>query len=171
MADIKNMFKSFMKQSAKLISRTTSNAVSATRYKMDEMGNSGRRRDKIAELGEKVYELSQAGVALPVELNDLLGELKELEKELEVIKSDRAAAKVASAERAAADKAERAAEKAAAKAAAAAERAAKAAAPVEAAVEADTEAAPVLDAEPVYEAAAPAEEEEAPVIDVEEEAE
>ncbi|MBQ8555187.1 MAG: hypothetical protein IJ438_04845 [Clostridia bacterium] len=144
MADFKDMFS----RGVKAINKAASSIVRTTRFKMDEMGAQSRRREAVAELGEKAYTLWQDGRVLPEELLELLSEIKTLESQLDGIRADRSAAKAAAAEANAAEKAARAA----AKAATAAERAAE---------QAGTPVAPVidLDAEPA--------EEVAPTLDIE----
>ncbi|MBQ8202401.1 MAG: hypothetical protein IJZ74_11615 [Clostridia bacterium] len=166
MADFSTTLKGLWSQSVKAVNKAATGLASATRYKMDEMGGISRRREAIAELGEKVFALSQTGVELPEEVAPLLKEIQELEAGLAELRSDRVAAKAAAAEQAAAEKAARAAEKAAAKAAAAAEKAA-----------AEAESAPVLEVEaaeetdgPIYSSAKP-DPEDVPSINVEEEEE
>ncbi len=178
MADI-NTFKKLWNDGVRTVKKAATSLVGATRYKMDEMGSVSRRRELIADLGEKVYGLAQTGAVLPEDIAPLVKEIQELESGLAELRSDRVAAKAAAAEAAAADKAARAADRAAAKAAAAeAKAAAKAAAEAAAAMEAAAaaEAAPVLDVEikveegPVYSGEMP-DEDTAPVIEVKEEPE
>ncbi len=169
MADMKMTLKNLWTQGVKVVNKAASGLASATRYKMDEMGGVSRRRELIAELGEKVYVLSQTGVELPEEVAPMIKEITDLEANLAELRSDHAAAKAAAAEAAAADKAARAAERAEAKAAAAEAKAA-AKAEAEAAAAAAT---PVLDVEPeadngpVYTGEMP-DEDDAPTIVVEE---
>lgn len=146
MANFGDKMKSFLKVSAKAVGRTATGLVSATRYKMDEMGYESRRREAIAELGAKVYEMGRNGAELPEELMALVAEISQMDEGMEELRTEHAAEKAAVAEKVAAEKAER-------KEAREADRAARAAAKA-AAGEASRQAAeeaPVVEAEPVVE--------------------
>lgn len=170
MANFGDMMKSFLKVSAKAVGRTATGLVSATRYKMDEMGYESRRREAIAELGAKVLELVRNGAELPEELTALVAEINQMDEGMEDLRTEHAAEKAAVAEKVAAEKAERKeareadrAARAAAKAAAdqAARQAAEAAeAAAEVTEEAVEENVPVYTAELTEEEEAPAEEED-----------
>ena len=138
MANFGDKMKSFLKVSAKAVGRTATGLVSATRYKMDEMGYESRRREAIAELGAKVYEMGRNGAELPEELMALVAEISQMDEGMEELRTEHAAEKAAVAEKVAAEKAER-------KEAREADRAARAAA------KAAAEEASVVEAEPVVE--------------------
>ncbi len=128
MSDFATSLKNILTKGAKFVGKTANSAAKATKYKMDEMSTLGKRRELISALGEKVFELTKQGLALPEEASCLVEQLNAVETDLNALRADHAAQKAAAAEKEAAEKAARAAEKAAAKAAAAIE---KSTAPVE----------------------------------------
>ena len=147
MANFADAFKKFLADSAKAVNKAATNVAGATRYKMSEMDGISRRKEAIAELGEKVYGLFTAGVELPEEIIPLVNEIRALDEELDNLRSERAATKAAAAEERAAEKVARAEERAAAKAARAAEKAAAAEAKAAAAAAAEEAATETVAAE------------------------
>ena len=119
MADFATKLKCLFVKSAKVVSRTAKTAAKATKFKVDELSNLGKRRDLINELGEKVVELCHAGLSLPEDAVSIIRQIEALEGELTILRADRAAQKAAAAEQRAVEKAARAAEKAAERSAAA----------------------------------------------------
>ncbi len=128
MANFGETLKDVFHTSKAFVTRNANKAAKATKFKYHEMSNQSKRRDLIRELGEKVFELSKTGAAMPAEVAELIEQINKLEIDLASLRSDRVAEKAAAAEQYSAEKAARAAEKAAAKAAAAIE---KSTAPVE----------------------------------------
>lgn len=154
MSNMAVTLKDMLTRSAKFIGRNARRFAKETKYKTNELSDLGKRRDLIRELGETVYKLSQNGLTLPTEANELIQQIALLDSDLAVLRADHAAQKAADAQLRATEKAARAAEKAAAKSAAAI---AQGTAPVEIDIpKSETPAS-----------AAP----EAPVLDVPEEAE
>lgn len=122
MADFSTTLKNVFSKSVKFVGKTAKSAAKSTKYKLDELSNLSKRRDLISELGNKVYELAQAGLVLPAEAAEIAKQITMLDGDLAVMRADHAAEKAAAAEQHAAEKAARAAEKAAAKTAAAIEK-------------------------------------------------
>lgn len=163
--DFGTALKNFWSDSVRVVNKAATGVASATRYKMDEMGSMSRRRELVKDLGEKVVSLAQSGVEFPDEIAVMLKEIQDLENGLAELRSDRAAAKAAAAETAAAEKAERSAARAEAKAMAAeAKAAAKAALAETEAAAKEAKAMAAAAAETVEETA---EEPIAPVLEVE----
>ncbi len=156
MSDFGLKLKSILTHGAKFVGQTANSAAKATKYKMGELSNLSKRRDLIAELGAKVFELSCNGLELPDAAAAIVKQIVALDGDLQAMRADHAAEKAAAAEKHAAEKAARAAEKAAAKAAAAVEKGAAPvdielpeveAAPLEEASVVDQQAVPTLDVE------------------------
>lgn len=119
MADFKETLKGIWDEGVKFVNSAAKRVAGATRYKLDELDNVSRRREAISELGEKVYELYQAGVAMPEEVLPLLDEMRALDENLDKMRNDHAEQKKANAEQRAQERADaktrRAEERAAAK--------------------------------------------------------
>ena len=122
MSLISQKLKSVLLDGAKIVGNAAATAAKNTKYKMNELSNLSKRRELIAELGTKVFELCIGGVELPAEAAEIVKQIIALDGDLEALRADHAAQKAAAAEKHAAEKAARAAEKAAAKAAAAIEK-------------------------------------------------
>lgn len=136
MSEITETLKGILADGIRMVNRAATGVASATTYKLTELDSISRRREAIAELGEKVYAMFQAGVEMPEEALPLLTELRALEEGLEALRSghveQKAADKQRNAEEDAARKEERATQKAARIAARQAEKEARAAAEAEA---------------------------------------
>lgn len=117
MADFKQTLMGIWNEGVKAVNDIANGVAGATRYKMDELDNVSRRREAITELGEKVYELYQAGVTMPDEVLPLLGEMRALDENLEKMRADHAEQKRASAEQRAQERADAKQRRAEAKAA------------------------------------------------------
>ena len=184
MADFAEILENIVTSGIRIVNRTANTVTQETRYKLGELDSMSRRREAITELGQKVYDLFQAGVDMPEEALPLLNELRALDEGLTAMRSEHAVQKAAQAEERQAEKATRKEERAAAKAARAAQIAAakEAAARMQAEVaeaateiaeeveEAAEEVAPVLEV-PAEEIAEVAQDEEVPVIEVPDEEE
>lgn len=118
MSDFSAKLKSILSGSAKFVGKTAASAAKSTKYKLNELSALSKRRELISDLGAKIYELSQAGIELPSEAQELVKQIAALDGNLDTMRADHAAQKAAAAEQHAAEKAARAAEKAAAKASA-----------------------------------------------------
>lgn len=106
MADFKETLKGIWTKSVKFVSNAAKTVAGATRYKLDELDNVSRHREAITELGEKVYELYQAGVTMPDEVLPLLSEMRALDENLDKMRADHAEQKKASAEQRAQERAD-----------------------------------------------------------------
>lgn len=106
MADFKETLMGLWNESVKAVNSAAKTVAGATRYKMDELDAVSRRREAITELGEKVYELYQAGVTMPDEVQTLLAEMRALDENLDQMRADHAEQKRISAEQRAQERAE-----------------------------------------------------------------
>ncbi|MBR3763111.1 MAG: hypothetical protein IKK57_00995 [Clostridia bacterium] len=117
MSDFTMKLKDILTDGLRAVSKAAGNVAGATRYKLDELDRVSRRREAIGELGEKVYEMFQAGVEMPEDALPLLNELAALEEGLQTMRAEHAEQKAANKQKkqedAAARKEQRAAEKAA----------------------------------------------------------
>lgn len=106
MANFMDSVKEFFTTSKNAVVRTFSRAKKASSYKLNEMDVTARRRDAISELGEKVYSLAQAEVALPEELAELIGEIRAMDDGLENARKEHEEWKKNTAEQVEAEKAQ-----------------------------------------------------------------
>lgn len=88
MLEIFHSIKNFFVDSTRAVGQAVSGVVDSARYKLDELDNRARRRDAVAELGEKVFGMYQAGVEMPADAEPLLSELRGLEEGLQSMKTE-----------------------------------------------------------------------------------
>jgi len=112
MSDIWYSVKNFSLHAAKGIARATKSVVRSIRFKFDQISTNKKQRKLIKSLGEKVFELSAAGVELPTEAAEIVNQINQLNEHAATAKDAYVAEKAAVAEQAAADKAAWAEEKA-----------------------------------------------------------
>ena len=104
MSDIKNTMKNALKCSARFIGKTANTAVQATKFKVNEVSAKNKRREMVTALGEKVFALASEGAAVPAELNELIGQIKAVNENIDALRADYAAKKAANAHKYAAEK-------------------------------------------------------------------
>ena len=95
MSDVTNKIKDILQSGIRVVNKAATTVAGATRYKLDELDRVSRRREAIAELGEKVYAMYQAGTEMPEEALPLLIELADLDKGLAAMREEHAKAKQA----------------------------------------------------------------------------
>ena len=91
MADFSTTLKNVFSKSVKFVGKTAKSAAKSTKYKLDELSNLSKRRDLISELGNKVFELAQAGLVLPAEAAEIAKQITMLDGDLAVMRADHAA--------------------------------------------------------------------------------
>ena len=117
MSDFNVKLKAILNRSAKFIGRTANTTAKAAKYKVNEISALNKRRELVADLGKKVFDLCSNGLVLPEDANVIVEQINQIDAELNILRADHAAEKAAAAEQHAMEKAARASEKAAAKAA------------------------------------------------------
>lgn len=113
MSDFTNKLSTVLKKCVKIVASGAKTLINNIRFWTEELSNRSKRRDLIKELGLKALELSQNGADFPLEMNELVKQIVQLDMELDTLKTAHAVQKAAAAEKHAAEKAARAAEKAA----------------------------------------------------------
>lgn len=106
MASFMDSVKEIFTTSINALERTFNRAKKASSFKLNEMDVVARRRDAISELGEKVYSLAQAEVALPEELAELIAEIRAMDDGLVNARKEHEEWKKTTAEKAEAEKAQ-----------------------------------------------------------------
>lgn len=106
MANFMDSVKEIFTTSKNAVVRTFNRAKKASSYKLNEMDVTARRRDAISELGEKVYSLAQAEVALPEELVELIDVIRAMDDGLVNARKEHEEWKKTTAEQVEAEKAQ-----------------------------------------------------------------
>lgn len=91
MEDLTKTLKNVMLRGMEAIGNTASNIASNTKFKVNEMNLVNRRREILADFGQKSYELWQKGESFPAELNAQLIELSKVDEALSILRADHVA--------------------------------------------------------------------------------
>ena len=86
MATIGGSLKGALMRSMELLGNAADRLATSTRFKVSEMNLSNQRKEILDGLGQKVYQLWQAGVAFPEEICQQLQQVAVLDQQLEEIR-------------------------------------------------------------------------------------
>ena len=86
MSEIGQNLKSIVMKGIDLIGSKAGDLASNARQKVDTFNLENQKKDLLAEVGSKAYEMAQAGTVFPVELKTILQKVSEIDKELELIR-------------------------------------------------------------------------------------
>ena len=81
----------------KAIGNTAASIANNTRYKVDEVTIQNRRREVLGDLANKAYALWLKGEQFPESMTKMLGELKQLDEQLNDIRAEKYAASLSGA--------------------------------------------------------------------------
>ena len=87
MATIGGSLKGALMRSMELLGNAADRLATSTRFKVSEMNLSNQRKEILDGLGQKVYQLWQAGVAFPEEICQQLQQVAVLDQQLEEIRA------------------------------------------------------------------------------------
>ncbi|MBR5961292.1 MAG: hypothetical protein IKZ98_09900 [Clostridia bacterium] len=90
--DIRDRAKTLWIKGMKAIGNTAASIANNTRYKVDEVTIQNRRREVLGDLANKTYALWLKGEKFPEAMTKMLGELKQLDEQLNDIRAEKYAA-------------------------------------------------------------------------------
>jgi len=90
--DIRDRAKTLWIRGMKAIGNTAASIANNTRYKVDEVTIQNRRREVLGDLANKAYALWLKGERFPESMTKMLGELKQLDEQLNDIRAEKYAA-------------------------------------------------------------------------------
>lgn len=106
MADFGKSMRNLLISGVKAVNNAASSIASTTRYKVDEFNLQDRRKELLKSASDCAYTLWQRGVALPEELDAILKQVDQLDRDLADMRAqaenDRAARQAEAAEKKAA---------------------------------------------------------------------
>lgn len=95
--DIRDRAKTLWIRGMKAIGNTAASIANNTRYKVDEVTIQNRRREVLGDLANKAYALWLKGEQFPESMTKMLGELKQLDEQLNDIRAEKYAASLSGA--------------------------------------------------------------------------